>query len=202
MKIKKKKLKELVRHRVEEAAKEGRMQKIYRNSFSSMIAKASTGGNENTPPFTQKTKKAGKSGPPLMEGLKGMERNKAVQLNKGLHKMANEIVKGSKIGNILKKLLFIETDIGASLTRNPSLVNKNPEKVELSSLEDMHTENTINEEEDFDLTDVLALLGIGGWVAGMILSPVWGQVVLAVLGTLVRYGIRGKVTGDWSIAGA
>ena len=36
MKIKKKKLKELVRHSVEEAAKEGRMQKIYRNSLKTI----------------------------------------------------------------------------------------------------------------------------------------------------------------------
>ena len=201
MKIKKKKLKELVRHSVEEAAKEGRMQKIYRNSFSSMIAKASTGGNENTPPFTQKTKKAGRSGPPLMEGLKGEEKNKAIQLNKGLHKIADEIVKGSKIGNILKKLLFYETDIGSRVAKYPFAAS-NPEEVETSSLEDIHAENIINEEGDFDLVDVLALLGIGAWVAGMLLSPLWGKAVLAILSSLVRYGIRGKITGDWSIAGA
>jgi hypothetical protein len=76
MKIKKKRLREIVRGVVKEAAKEGKMQKIYRKSFDDMIKKMSTAGNtlftqnapssagKNTPPFTKKAAKAGKSGPP------------------------------------------------------------------------------------------------------------------------------------------
>ena len=55
-------LTELVREDVNEAAKEGSIQKIYKNSYNRMISKASTGGNKNTPPFTKKAAKAGKSG--------------------------------------------------------------------------------------------------------------------------------------------
>ena len=64
MKIKQKRLKEIVTSVVQEAAKEGVIQKIYRKSFNNMIKKASSGANKNTPPFTQKAAKAGKSGPP------------------------------------------------------------------------------------------------------------------------------------------
>tara|TARA_R110002060_G_scaffold75065_2_gene84607 strand:- start:9096 stop:9599 length:504 start_codon:yes stop_codon:yes gene_type:complete len=67
MKIKKRRLKEIVREVVEEAAKEGHLQKIYRLSFAKMIDKAASGGNKNTPPFTKKAAKPGKSGPPLAE---------------------------------------------------------------------------------------------------------------------------------------
>jgi hypothetical protein len=63
MKIKKKRLKEIVTSVVQEAAKDGRIQKIYRRSFANMIKKASTGGNTNTPPFTDKASGPGKSGP-------------------------------------------------------------------------------------------------------------------------------------------
>tara|TARA_R110002110_G_scaffold144613_1_gene333882 strand:+ start:372 stop:572 length:201 start_codon:yes stop_codon:yes gene_type:complete len=64
MKIKKVRLREIVRGIVIEAAETGRLQKIYRLSFSNMIKKASTGGNKNTAPFTQKAPKVGKSAPP------------------------------------------------------------------------------------------------------------------------------------------
>jgi len=64
MKIKKARLREIVRGVVQEAAKEGQMQKIYRRSFARMGKKVSSGGNKNTPPFTQKIPKIGKSGPP------------------------------------------------------------------------------------------------------------------------------------------
>ena len=64
MKIKKVRLKEIVLGVVKEAAKDGRIQKIYRRSFARMIAKVSTGGNKNTPPFTKKAAGHGKSGPP------------------------------------------------------------------------------------------------------------------------------------------
>ena len=64
MKIKLERLRNIVRGVVSEAAKEGKFQKIARNSFSRMIAKASTGGNKNSPPFTDKSSKPGKSGPP------------------------------------------------------------------------------------------------------------------------------------------
>ena len=68
MKIKKRRLKEIVREVVKEAAKDGQMQKIYRRSFAKMIDKAASGGNKNTPPFTKKAAKPGKSGPsPLAE---------------------------------------------------------------------------------------------------------------------------------------
>jgi hypothetical protein len=61
--MKKERLKEIVRGVVEEAAKDGHIQKIYRRSFARMIAKISTGGNKNTPPFTKKAARPGKSGP-------------------------------------------------------------------------------------------------------------------------------------------
>ena len=63
MKMKRKRLREIVRGIVTEAAKEGKFQRIARNSFSRMIAKASTGGTQSSPPFTEKAPKPGKSGP-------------------------------------------------------------------------------------------------------------------------------------------
>jgi len=62
MKITLSRLTEIVRGVVTEAAKEGKIQKIYRNSYKRMIATASTGGNKNTPPFTDKASGPGKSG--------------------------------------------------------------------------------------------------------------------------------------------
>lgn len=67
MKIKKQRLKEIVRKVVQEAAKDGVVQKVYRRSFKTMIDKASMGGNKNTPPFTKKAARPGKSGPPGSE---------------------------------------------------------------------------------------------------------------------------------------
>jgi|TARA_Y100000592_G_C5449742_1_gene308062 hypothetical protein len=67
LKVKRKRLKEIVKKVVHEAAKDGVMQKIYRRSFKNMIDKASMGGNNNTPPFTQKAPRPGKSGPPGSE---------------------------------------------------------------------------------------------------------------------------------------
>ncbi len=64
MKVKKKRLKEIVRKVVSEAAKDGAIQKIYRRSFKTMIDKASMGGTNNTPPFTKRAARPGKSGPP------------------------------------------------------------------------------------------------------------------------------------------
>ena len=64
MKLKISELRKMVRTVIAEAAKEGAIQKIYRRSFSRMIDKASKGGNKNTPPFTEKASKPGKSGPP------------------------------------------------------------------------------------------------------------------------------------------
>ena len=64
MKISMTRLREIVTSVVQEAAKDGVVQKIYRRSFDKMIKKASMGGNKNTPPFTKKAAKAGKSGPP------------------------------------------------------------------------------------------------------------------------------------------
>lgn len=67
LKVKKKRLKEIVKKVVQEAAKDGVVQKIYRRSFKNMIDKASMGGNKNTAPFTQKAPRPGKSGPPGSE---------------------------------------------------------------------------------------------------------------------------------------
>lgn len=67
MKIKRKRLKEILTSVLQEAAKEGYIQKIYRNSFDRMIKKASTGGNKNTPPFSNKPGTTKKSGPPGAE---------------------------------------------------------------------------------------------------------------------------------------
>ena len=64
MKIKKTRLREIVQGLVKEAAKEGRIQQVYRRSFTRMGQKVSSGGNKNTPPFTEKTPKPGKSAPP------------------------------------------------------------------------------------------------------------------------------------------
>ena len=52
----------MIKEIIKEAAPEGKMQKIYRNSYKKMIKKASSGGNKNTPPFTKKAAKPGKSG--------------------------------------------------------------------------------------------------------------------------------------------
>ena len=62
MKITLSRLTEIVRGVVKEAAKPGKVLKVYKKSYNKMIAKASTGGNKNTPPFTKKAAKAGKSG--------------------------------------------------------------------------------------------------------------------------------------------
>ena len=51
-----------VRESLAEAAKEGQVQKTYKKSFKKGVATASTGGNNNTPPYT-KAPKVGKSGP-------------------------------------------------------------------------------------------------------------------------------------------
>jgi len=64
MKIRKTRLREIIKGVVLEAAEAGRLQKIYRLSFSNMIKKASTGGNKNTAPFTHRAPKVGKSAPP------------------------------------------------------------------------------------------------------------------------------------------
>jgi hypothetical protein len=67
MKIKIDKLREMVREAIVEAAAEGKFQKYARGTFSSMIKKISSGGNNNTPPYTEKSRKAGKSAPPGTE---------------------------------------------------------------------------------------------------------------------------------------
>ena len=52
-----------LREIVQRALKEAKgIQGVYRRSYDKMIKKASTGGNKNTPPFTKKAAKAGKSG--------------------------------------------------------------------------------------------------------------------------------------------
>ena len=64
MKIKKTRLREIVRGIVKEAAAEGKFQNVARRSFTKTIKMVSRGGNKNTPPFTKKSSKPGKSGPP------------------------------------------------------------------------------------------------------------------------------------------
>ena len=64
MKIKIEELRSLVQQVVKEAAKEGVFQKYAKSTFNKMIRTTSTGGNKNTPPFTKRSPKAGKSGPP------------------------------------------------------------------------------------------------------------------------------------------
>ncbi len=55
-------LREIVQRAIKEAAAQGVVQKSYRKSYDKMISKAGTGGNKNTPPFTNKAAKTGKSG--------------------------------------------------------------------------------------------------------------------------------------------
>jgi len=62
LKISRCKLEEIVRGVVDEAAKQGKMQNLYKTSYKKMISKARTGGNKNTPPFTKKAAGPGKSG--------------------------------------------------------------------------------------------------------------------------------------------
>ena len=62
LKISRCKLEEIVRGVVREAAKQGKMQKLYKASYNKMINLARGGGNKNTAPFTKKAAKAGKSG--------------------------------------------------------------------------------------------------------------------------------------------
>jgi hypothetical protein len=64
VKIKIEDLRNLVRQVVQEAAKEGAFQKYAKSTYNKMIGKVSTGGNNNTPPFTKRASKAGKSAPP------------------------------------------------------------------------------------------------------------------------------------------
>ena len=56
-------LREMIRDIIVETAKDGEIQKKYKDSFARMIKKASSGGNNNTPPFTEKASGPGKSGP-------------------------------------------------------------------------------------------------------------------------------------------
>ena len=64
MKMKIEDLRNLVRQVVQEAAKEGAFQKYAKSTYNKMIGKVSTGGNNNTPPFTKRASKAGKAAPP------------------------------------------------------------------------------------------------------------------------------------------
>jgi hypothetical protein len=64
VKIKLERLREIVKNIVQEAASEGKFQKYAKGTFNSMIKTVSTGGNNNTPPFSKKAPKAGKSAPP------------------------------------------------------------------------------------------------------------------------------------------
>ena len=52
MKITRKQLEENIRKFLNEAAPDGYIQRKYRKTFRNMIAKASSGGNKNTPPYS------------------------------------------------------------------------------------------------------------------------------------------------------
>ena len=62
MKLTISRLREIVRRSIKEAAAQGKIQGIYQRKMKKRIATASTGGNENTPPYTKKAATAGKSG--------------------------------------------------------------------------------------------------------------------------------------------
>ena len=62
MKLTISRLGEIVRRSIKEAAAQGKIQGIYQRKMKKRIATASTGGNENTPPYTKKAATAGKSG--------------------------------------------------------------------------------------------------------------------------------------------
>ena len=64
MKININTLRQIVKEVIEEAAAEGSYQKYAKSTFDKLIKIASTGGNKNTPPYTKKAAKAGKSAPP------------------------------------------------------------------------------------------------------------------------------------------
>jgi hypothetical protein len=62
MKLTISRLREVIRRSIKEAAAQGKIQGIYQRKMKKRIATASTGGNENTPPYTKKAATAGKSG--------------------------------------------------------------------------------------------------------------------------------------------
>jgi len=62
MKLTISRLREVIRRSIKEAAAQGKIQGIYKRKMKKRIATASTGGNENTPPYTKKAATAGKSG--------------------------------------------------------------------------------------------------------------------------------------------
>ena len=106
--MKRKDLENQVRKLVTEAAKQGKMQKVYRKSFASMIDKAEEGDNPNTPPFTKKAAGPGRSGPVvengdyLNEGILGVAKS---SVEKGLSAIANEYKSASSgTGKLLRKL--------------------------------------------------------------------------------------------------
>ena len=101
MKISKSQLREIIKQEIREAAKEGAFQGYARNSFKRMIATASSGGNDNSPPFTKKPGKLGKSGP-IVES---MDKIKS-RLNKELKKEDPETINKAKesIDDVFKQI--------------------------------------------------------------------------------------------------
>jgi len=87
MKIKRARLREIIQGVVKEAAKEGHIQKVYRKSFEDMIDTTSTGGNKNTPPFTKKAAKPGKSGP-IQEETKAIYVHGYIKPESAFHTLA------------------------------------------------------------------------------------------------------------------
>ena len=63
MKITLERLRKIVRGVVKEAAPDGQFQRYAKGTYKKMIKTASSGGNKNTPPFTKKPSRPGKSGP-------------------------------------------------------------------------------------------------------------------------------------------
>ncbi|HAI37909.1 MAG TPA: hypothetical protein DCM40_07185 [Maribacter sp.] len=59
-----KELRNFVKQMVQEAAKDGEVQKVYRDSFKRMISKLRLGSVKNTPPFSDRAADPKDSGPP------------------------------------------------------------------------------------------------------------------------------------------
>ena len=122
MKINKSQLREIIKQEIREAAKEGAFQGYARNSFKRMIATASSGGNDNSPPFTKKPGKLGKSGP-IMES---MNKIKSV-LNKELKKEDPKTINKAKdsIDDAFKQIGWeISQDTAEGAALNKLLVDK------------------------------------------------------------------------------
>ncbi len=127
MKINKSQLREIIKKQIKEAAKEGAFQGYARDSFKRMIATASSGGNSNSPPFTDKPRKVGKSGP-IIESANKIKSALNQELKKETPKSVNkakdsvdeafkqigwEMTQDTPEGAALNKLLVDEENLNA-----------------------------------------------------------------------------------------